>query len=109
MRSLRITGVGLALLAVLAFSAIGVASSATADHNPESSIGEGNVYDARIDGHAAERAPRPPECEGDACSTPPSPPVDSTPSSFTFTGNGTTASETAKTPVKKKTKKKTKK
>ncbi len=80
-----------------------------ADHDPESSIGEGNVYDARIDGHAAERAPRPSECEGDACSTPPSPPVDSTPSSFTFTGNGNTVNEPAKAPVKKKIKKTKKK
>ncbi|MFZ1925422.1 MAG: hypothetical protein WAU42_04680, partial [Solirubrobacteraceae bacterium] len=83
----------------------------SADHDPESSVGEGNVYDARIDGHAAERVPRPPECEGDACSTPPSPPVDSTPSSFTFTGNGNVTNEPAKKPAvkKKNIKKKVKK
>jgi hypothetical protein len=55
---------------------------------PEGSLGEGNIYDARVDGGFAPLAPRPTECEGDACSTPPSAPNDATPSSLTFTGAG---------------------
>src|SRR6202035_5873949 len=47
----------------------------------------GDIYDARIGGGFPAVA-RPPECEGDACSTPVSPPNDPTPSSFTFNGQG---------------------
>ncbi|HWY17713.1 MAG TPA: hypothetical protein VNY27_03260 [Solirubrobacteraceae bacterium] len=47
-----------------------------------------DVYDARIGGGFAPPPPRPVECEGDACSVPPSPPNDATPSSSTFTGAG---------------------
>lgn len=48
----------------------------------------GDVYDARIGGGFPPPPPRPVECEADACSTPASPPIDETPSSFTFTGAG---------------------
>ena len=47
----------------------------------------GDIYDARIDGGFPEQT-RPVECEGDACSTPASPPNDATPSSLTFSGAG---------------------
>jgi hypothetical protein len=73
-----------------------------ADHDIEGSIGEGNVYDARIGGRAAPRRSSPSPCEGDACSTPPGAPVDSTPSSFTFTGMGNVVNEPSKGPGKKK-------
>ena len=49
---------------------------------------QGDVYDARIGGGFPAPAPRPVECEGDACSTPASAPIDATPSSFTFAGAG---------------------
>jgi hypothetical protein len=58
------------------------------DKGAEGGIGEGNVYDVRMDGGFAPPPPRPTECEGDACSTPPPPPVDVTPSSLTFAGSG---------------------
>ncbi len=78
-------------------------------HGAEGSIGEGNIYDARIGGGVPPPPARPVECEGDECSTPPSPPVDSTPSSFTFAGVGNLAPETVvKQPGKKKAKKKVK-
>ena len=48
----------------------------------------GDLYDARIDGGFPPPPPGPVECEGDACSTPASPPIDATPSSLTFTGPG---------------------
>jgi hypothetical protein len=48
----------------------------------------GDIYDARIGGGFPPPAPRPVECEGDACSTPFAPPVDATPSSSTFQGAG---------------------
>jgi hypothetical protein len=69
----------------------------------EGSLGEGNVYDARIGGGVPPPPPKIAECEGDECSTPPSPPVDSTPSSFTFTGVGNIVPEPASAhSVKKK-------
>lgn len=58
------------------------------DKNPEGSIAEGNVYDARMDGGMAPPPAGVTECEGDECSRPPSALVDSTPSSFTFAGPG---------------------
>jgi hypothetical protein len=58
---------------------------------PEGSLGEANIYDARVDGGFAPVPPRPTECEGDACSSPPSPPSDQTPSSLTFSGAGNVA------------------
>ncbi len=73
------------------------------DHGIEGSIGEGNIYDARMDGGFSGPVSGGVECEGDECSTPPSPPVDSTPSSFTFTGMGNTVNERASgKPVQKK-------
>ncbi len=51
----------------------------------------GDVYDARIGGGFPPPAPGPVECEGDACATPVGAPVDSTPSSFTFSGAGNVA------------------
>jgi hypothetical protein len=79
-------------------------------HGTEGSIGEGNIYDARVDGGFAPSPPRPTECEGDACSTPPSAPNDQTPSSLTFSGVGNVAPAATPAPVKKKVvKKKTKK
>jgi hypothetical protein len=54
---------------------------------PQDKDSSGDVYDARIGG-GFPTAARPVECEGDACSTPASPPIDATPSSFTFTGAG---------------------
>ncbi len=78
-------------------------------HGAEGSIGEGNIYDARIGGGVPPPPARPVECEGDECSTPPSPPVDSTPSSFTFAGVGNLIPETAGNhPAKKRAKKKVK-
>ncbi len=72
-------------------------------HGAEGSIGEGNIYDARMGGGVPPPPARPVECEGDACSTPPSPPGDSTPSSFTFAGVGNLVPETAGShPAKKK-------
>ena len=41
----------------------------------------GDIYDARIGGGFPGPPPRPVECEGDACSSPASPPSDATPSS----------------------------
>ncbi len=46
----------------------------------------GDLYDARIGGGIPAPAPPAVECEGDACSSPPSAPNDFTPSSFTFAG-----------------------
>ena len=48
----------------------------------------GDIYDVRIDGGFAPPPPRPTECEGDACSSPPGAPNDATPSSLTFSGAG---------------------
>jgi hypothetical protein len=56
--------------------------------SPQDNDTSGDVYDVRVDGGFAGPPPRAVECEGDACSTPPSAPNDATPSSFTFTGLG---------------------
>ncbi len=71
---------------------------------------EGDIYDVRVDGGFQGPPPRSTECEGDACSTPLSPPSDATPSSLTFSGPGNLPSEaTVKTKAKaKKPKKKSK-
>jgi hypothetical protein len=55
---------------------------------PQDDDAAGDIYDARIGGGTQPLPPRPVECEGDACSTPASPPNDATPSSFTFSGAG---------------------
>ena len=70
----------------------------------------GDIYDARIGGGFAPLPARPVECEGDACSTPVSAPVDTTPASFTFSGIGNVTAELpAKPVVKSKTPKKARK
>jgi WD40-like Beta Propeller Repeat len=62
-----------------------------------------DVYDARIDGGiAAQNAPPPAECQGDACQPPPGTPVDVTPASASFNGPGTPA---VKRPSKHRAKK----
>jgi hypothetical protein len=71
------------------------------DPGAEGSIGEGNIYDARIDGGDTPRPPRPVECEADACSSPPGAPNDPTPSSLTFTGNGNVLQSPAVKPAVK--------
>ncbi len=53
--------------------------------------GAGDVYDARVDGGFAPPPAPPVECEGSACSSPPSPPNDATPSSQSFQGSGNIA------------------
>lgn len=55
----------------------------------------GDIYDARIDGGFAGPAPLPVECEGDACSRPPSAPNDQTPSSMSFEGAGNVTAPSA--------------
>ncbi len=82
------------------------------DHGSEGGLGEGNVYDVRMGGGFAGPVPPSVECEGDACTTPPSAPADLTPSSFTFTGTGNFVGEPSKKTAvksKKKVKKKAKK
>lgn len=75
---------------------------------PSDGDSAGDIYDARIDGGFPERA-HPVECEGDACSTPASPPLDATPSSFTFSGVGDLAPPVMKpTGAKRKPKKSSK-
>ena len=69
---------------------------------PEGSLGEGNIYDARIEGGFAPLPPRPTECEGDACSNPPGAPTDVTPSSLTFSGQGNMTPGAASAPAEKK-------
>ncbi len=83
---------------------------------PQDLDSAGDIYDARVDGGLAPPTPPPGECEGGACSTPPSPPNDATPSSQTFTGAGNLtqpppigAKPTHKAKPKKKHKKKGKK
>ncbi len=81
----------------------------SAGHGVEGSIGEGNIYDARIGGGEAPPAARPVECEADACSTPPSAPNDQTPASLTFTGNGNIVQSAPAKPAVKPAKSKAKK
>ncbi len=69
---------------------------------PEGSLGEGNIYDARVDGGFAPLPLRPTECEGDACSNPPGAPADVTPSSLTFSGQGNVTPGAASAPAEKK-------
>jgi hypothetical protein len=62
----------------------------------------GDIYAVRVDGGFAPPPPRPTECEGDACSTPPSAPNDATPSSLTFSGAGNVPAAPVSKPVTKK-------
>jgi hypothetical protein len=55
---------------------------------PQDVDSAGDVYAVRVDGGFPPPPPRPTECEGDACSTPPAAPNDATPSSLTFNGVG---------------------
>jgi hypothetical protein len=78
---------------------------------PQDDDNSGDIYDARIGGGFAPAPPPAVECEADACSTPPAPPNDATPSSLTFNGAGNLISAAAPTPkatTKKTTKKKVK-
>jgi hypothetical protein len=55
---------------------------------PQDQDTSGDVYDARIEGGFSSPQAPPVECEGAACSTPESPPIDATPASFAFMGAG---------------------
>ena len=74
---------------------------------PQDTDNAGDIYDARIGGGFAPPPSPPVECEGDACSTPPAAPNDVTPSSTSFTGSGNLSSAAA--PKAKVTKPKSKK
>ncbi len=76
---------------------------------PQDDDTSGDIYDVRVDGGFAPVLPRPTECEANACSTPPSPPNDSTPSSLTFSGNGNIVQPAPGKPATKAKKPKTKK
>ncbi len=69
----------------------------------------GDIYDVRVDGGLPGPPARPTECEGDACSTPPPAPVDQTPSSLTFSGEGNIAQSAPGKAVVKSAKPKAKK
>lgn len=64
---------------------------------PTDTDSAGDIYDARIGG-GFPTSVRPVECEGDACSTPLAPPVDSTPASLSFSGPGNMMSVTVAIP-----------
>ncbi len=68
----------------------------------------GDIYDVRSDGGFPPPPARPVECEGDACSTPPSAPNDATPASSTLTGSGNIAPAAPPRKAAVKSKKKTK-
>ncbi len=72
---------------------------------PQDKDTAGDVYDARIDGGFPVAA-SPLECEGDACSTPASSPIDATPSSLTFAGEGNVIPPVPVVSAKAKAKKK---
>jgi hypothetical protein len=76
---------------------------------PQDNDTAGDIYDVRIDGGERPPAARPVECEGDACSTPPSPPNDATPSSLTFSGAGNLIASQAGRPAVRAKKPKAKK
>lgn len=50
-----------------------------------------DLYDARSGGGFPGSPPGPPACEGDACQSPPQAPIDSTPSSSSYSGPGNQA------------------
>jgi len=76
---------------------------------PQDVDSAGDVYAVRVDGGFPPPPPRPTECEGDACSTPPAAPNDATPSSLTFNGVGNVVPTPADKPVVKAKKPKTRK
>ena len=76
---------------------------------PQDNDTAGDIYDARIGGGTPPPPLSPVECEGDACSTPASPPNDATPSSFTFSGTGNVVSSSSTKPATKSKKPKPKK
>jgi hypothetical protein len=47
-----------------------------------------DIYDARVGGGLPEPPPGPADCQGDACQNPPSPPLETTPSSEGYVGPG---------------------
>jgi hypothetical protein len=55
---------------------------------PQDNDTSGDLYDVRVGGGFPAPPGRPVECEGDACSSPPLPPLDVSPSSMTFSGEG---------------------
>lgn len=71
----------------------------------------GDIYDVRINGGEPAPSPPPVECENVTCVDSPLPPIDATPSSFTFSGpeNVVPSSKLPKKTVKKKAAKKHKK
>jgi NHL repeat len=62
-----------------------------------------DIYDARVGGGFAQHV-QPPECEGEACQSPPAPPDDPTPASAAFQGAGNVneASTTSRCPKGKR-------
>ncbi|MGH9770238.1 MAG: hypothetical protein ACRD4Q_00825 [Candidatus Acidiferrales bacterium] len=66
--------------------------------------GQGDLYDARIGGGFPPPAPAPTECEGDACLSPLSAPIDTTPASLSFSGPGNLAPPGVTPKVKRKAK-----
>jgi hypothetical protein len=65
--------------------------SSASQLGPNDNDGALDVYDARIGGGEAPFPTPPVECEGDACATPPAPPLDTTPTSSVFSGPGNLA------------------
>jgi len=62
---------------------------------------EANIFDAREGGGESPPPPSSLECEGDSCATPPAAPLDSTPSSMTFSGVGNAVGSPVSKPAQK--------
>lgn len=62
-----------------------------------------DIYDARVDGGFAPPPGTPAACEGEACQSPPAPPLDLTPGSLSFSGAGNLVNE-GQVPVKPRVK-----